>query len=380
MELEFARAKLLPDAPRPEDLLGERQERVAAMAYQIHGIDEVRDYLVDHHRPRVANMARKHRVPQIFVPYNTAKQKNGKRGTLIEYGVMGLRDAAEPWRESGRYKDKIVGFATGKENRFAAYAEPYADKYMRSAIKGEPEPGAERQLKQEVIGTEKAMRPDGPWLRRLLPGASDMLRDYYTDRLTLEEIGKRCGRSRQWVMKQLKEELAQLLPIRPKELPPHRKHNKIYVCRPSPRHRLAAADHRARYSRRQDCRPEPVLLATTIRADMDREWHALIEEWLWVCYDGALSNGKTLGHLDRPCHQDRCPRSHDLWRPPSEHGITWAIYLKVSKEQAKQQQAALRKANTERKNSVKRSGRLSNKELDGQKVYYATYYDIAASS
>src|SRR6516225_5199796 len=63
MELEFARAKLLPDAPRPEDLLGERQERVAAMAYQIHGIDEVRDYLVDHHRPRVANMARKHRVP-----------------------------------------------------------------------------------------------------------------------------------------------------------------------------------------------------------------------------------------------------------------------------------------------------------------------------
>jgi hypothetical protein len=334
MDIESVRAKPLTKAPRPDYTLGQRQERVAAMAYQIRGCEGARDYIVDHHRPMVANMARKFYIPDIFLSYDDG----GKLGTLIEYGVMGLREAAEPWQPSERYKDKIVGFATGNGASFAAYAKPYAYKWMRDALNG-VELGVKPQFKQEVTGSIKTW-VSRPWLREPPRGASSMMAAYYAGD-TFGQIGKRHGRSAEWARKEIQKEFARLANLPPRLLPPYRKKNKIYVSRQPYGYRLTSQDRRSRYSRRQDPTPKPVLLASMLRVDADREWHNFIEEWLGVCKDGALATAKLPGHLDRRRDQDKCKRQHDLWRPPCERGITWDIYISVSKEDAVKNKVAL---------------------------------------
>jgi hypothetical protein len=229
MDLEFSRAKLLPEPERPEYSLSRLQENVAILAYQKLGPERASgalEYLVDHHRPMVANLALKFRVPQKFVPYITAKRvgpgkyqttRHGKLGTLIEYGIVGLREAAKPWRESERYKDKIVGFMTGSNSRFSSYARDSARKEMLEAVLPF-KPCRAPEFKENILGTTKAARPS----REPPRGASDLMLDYYAG-YTYEEIGKRYGRSGEWARKQIQKEFERLRAIHPIELPPCRK-------------------------------------------------------------------------------------------------------------------------------------------------------------
>jgi hypothetical protein len=73
-----------------------------------------------------------------------AKHKWRGNGTnlaaLIEYGMLGLRIAAEPPRPSRTKKGKLVGFDPTQGYRFSTYARSYADKEMRAALADDPGP------------------------------------------------------------------------------------------------------------------------------------------------------------------------------------------------------------------------------------------------
>jgi DNA-directed RNA polymerase sigma subunit (sigma70/sigma32) len=65
-------------------------------------------------------------------PHGGAKHRWRGNGTslaaLVEYGMLGLRIAAEPSRPSYTKKGKLVGFDPTQGYRFSTYARSYADR------------------------------------------------------------------------------------------------------------------------------------------------------------------------------------------------------------------------------------------------------------
>jgi hypothetical protein len=91
--------------------------------YHENGDEKALEWLIGAHRPMVVRMA-KHRV-----------RTNGTSlKTLVEYGMLGVRIAAQPPRPSQTKKGKLVGFDVGGPHRFSTYARHYADKEMRAVL------------------------------------------------------------------------------------------------------------------------------------------------------------------------------------------------------------------------------------------------------
>ena len=115
-------------------------ERQLIRAYHEDGDLDALDWLVEAHRPMVVRMA---------------KHKCRRNGTslkaLVEYGMLGLRLAAEPPRPSLTKKGKLVGFDPSNGNRFSTYARPYAEKEMRAALTTDPPPAVKPEFEQKVI-------------------------------------------------------------------------------------------------------------------------------------------------------------------------------------------------------------------------------------
>jgi hypothetical protein len=116
--------------------------------YREDGDLDARDELVGAHRPMVVAMAqpmwRGNRTPL---------------DTLIEYGMFGLRIAAEPLRPSLTKKGKMVGFDPTKGSRFSTYARHKALQWMRDALADDPGP----VLKEEESTKAAEAAEDGDW-------------------------------------------------------------------------------------------------------------------------------------------------------------------------------------------------------------------------
>jgi hypothetical protein len=93
---------------------------------------------------------------------------------LVEYGMMGLREAAAPPRPSKTKKGQMVGF-TG-EHRFGTYARHYADKEMRAALADDPGP-AIKSDEFPKAAVEAENWHSAPSLRGILPDTPEVLRD-----------------------------------------------------------------------------------------------------------------------------------------------------------------------------------------------------------
>jgi hypothetical protein len=107
--------------------------------YHNDGDLEALERLVEAHRPMVVRMA-KHKW-----------RGNGTNlAALIEYGMLGLRIAAEPPRPSRTKKGKLVGFDPTQGYRFSTYARSYADKEMRAALADDPGPALNPEFEQKA--------------------------------------------------------------------------------------------------------------------------------------------------------------------------------------------------------------------------------------
>ncbi len=100
---------------------------------------EALEWLVEAHRPMVVRMA-KHKW-----------RANGTSlAALVEYGMLGLRIAAEPPRPSRTKKGKVAGFDSNRGYRFSTYARSCADKEMRAALADDPAPAANPEFEQKA--------------------------------------------------------------------------------------------------------------------------------------------------------------------------------------------------------------------------------------
>ena len=84
--------------------------------YHEHGDEEALEQLVGAHRPMVVGMAKN--MWRCTTPLKA----------LVEYGMMGLRIAAEPPRPSLTKKGKMAGFDVSKGTRFGTFARREARK------------------------------------------------------------------------------------------------------------------------------------------------------------------------------------------------------------------------------------------------------------
>jgi hypothetical protein len=132
-------------APKPQgkptkyrSLTAER-ERQLIRDYWEHGDLDALDWLVEAHRPMVVAMAR------LMWRGNGTSLK-----VLVEYGMLGLRFAAEPPRPSKRKKGKMVGFDLESGNRFSTYARDYARKQMQLALADDPYPERDPELEAKA--------------------------------------------------------------------------------------------------------------------------------------------------------------------------------------------------------------------------------------
>ena len=135
-DYESVRAKPLAKPVRYAPLTREIELELIRRWHE-NGDEKALVWLVGAHRPMVVRMA-KHRW-----------RGNGTSlAALVEYGMLGIRFAAEPPRPSETKKGKLVGFDANSGNRFSTYARHYADKEMRAALADNPEP--ERTAEQEA--------------------------------------------------------------------------------------------------------------------------------------------------------------------------------------------------------------------------------------
>ena len=158
-------------------------ERDLIRRYHEDGDLDALDWLVEAHRPMVVRMA---------------TQKWRGNGTtlkaLVEYGMLGLRLAAEPRRPSLTKKGKLVGFDPSDGNRFNTYARHYAEKEMRGALTSDPPLAVKPEFEQKVTvevaswGEPPTAEDDDPPLKE---GGRILFRDSQNRRL----LPRRCGRS-----------------------------------------------------------------------------------------------------------------------------------------------------------------------------------------
>jgi hypothetical protein len=107
--------------------------------YHAEGDLEALERLVEAHRPMVVRMA------------NHKWRGNGTSlAALVEYGMLGLRIAAEPPRPSRTNKGKLVGFDPTQGYRFSTYARSYADKEMRAALADDSGPAVNPDFEQKA--------------------------------------------------------------------------------------------------------------------------------------------------------------------------------------------------------------------------------------
>ena len=137
---DFASVKAAPLAKRVSyPSVTVEIERQLIRAYHEDGDLDARDWLVEAHRSMVVRMA---------------MHKYRRNGTslkaLVEYGMLGLRLAAEPPRPSLTKKGKLVGFDPSNGNRFSTYARPHAEKEMRAALTTDPPPAVKPEFEQKV--------------------------------------------------------------------------------------------------------------------------------------------------------------------------------------------------------------------------------------
>jgi hypothetical protein len=127
---DFASVRADPIAKTiPVDSLTREVELELIRRYRQDGDIEALDWLVGAHRPMVVRMAR-----------GRWRGNGTSLAALVEYGMFGLRLAAEPPCASQTKNGELVGFDPSKGHRFSTYARHYADKEMRAALASDPGP------------------------------------------------------------------------------------------------------------------------------------------------------------------------------------------------------------------------------------------------
>jgi hypothetical protein len=123
-----SRAAPLPEPIRYRSVTPEL-EAALVRAYREDGDLDALNWLVGAHRKMVVTMAQNKQVVD-----------QRQRKALIEYGMLGLRLAAEPIRPSLTKAGEMVGFDPEGEGRFSTYARAYAEKAMKAALSLDPTP------------------------------------------------------------------------------------------------------------------------------------------------------------------------------------------------------------------------------------------------
>jgi hypothetical protein len=134
---DFPKVRAKPLAkPTRHGSISHEVETELVRRYHEDGDLDALEQLVEAHRPMVVHMA-KHR-------------RGMPRKVLVEYGMLGLRLAAEPPRPSLTKKGKTVGFDPAEGHRFGTYARHYADKEMNAALGGYVSPALKPEFKQKA--------------------------------------------------------------------------------------------------------------------------------------------------------------------------------------------------------------------------------------
>jgi hypothetical protein len=162
---DFASVKAAPvTKPIPYPSLTPERELELILAYHEDGDLDALDQLVGAHRPMVVRMAK------------TKRRGNGTTlKALVEYGMLGLRLAAEPPRPSLTKKGKLVGFNPADGHRFSTYARHYADKEMRAALAFDPPALKDNEFPKASVEVENWHT--APSLRGILPDTPEVVRE-----------------------------------------------------------------------------------------------------------------------------------------------------------------------------------------------------------
>jgi hypothetical protein len=145
-------------------------EAALVRAYREDGDIDALNWLAGAHRPMVVTMAQ-----------NRWWGGNGTSlAALVEYGMLGLRLAAEPLRPSRTKKGQLVGFDPAAGHRFSTYARHYAEKEMGAALYLDPAPERSSELAAKAQITADGWHR-APSLFRVLPNVPSLLAEpgYY---------------------------------------------------------------------------------------------------------------------------------------------------------------------------------------------------------
>ena len=164
------RAPRPPDEPERYESLTREVELELIRAYREDGDLDALDQLVGAHRPMVVRLARR------FARGNPRKLE-----TFVEYGMLGLMEAAAPPRPSLTKKGQLVGFDPSKY-RFSTYSRHYAEAIMRTATPDWEPPQHVIDSKMEFDAWAKTPIPaeveeavkDRPWENCELSFAQEM--------------------------------------------------------------------------------------------------------------------------------------------------------------------------------------------------------------
>jgi hypothetical protein len=177
---DYASVRAKPLAkPKRYDPLTPEVELELIRAYHEDGDLDALERLVGAHRPMVVSMA-----------------KNMWRGdiklkALVEYGMLGLRIAAEPPRPSLTKKGKMAGFDVSRGARFGTFARREARKQMLAAIGGYVPPSLKPDFEHKTTATVEE------WHRARMvvtPRVSPMMVEIFNFLLSRSGLPEKCQR------------------------------------------------------------------------------------------------------------------------------------------------------------------------------------------